>query len=82
MAQKSITQEDFSGFRKISATGISWLTSNYHRMTTKECAEFLGINVKTLASYAFRLNLVKSKEHIASVRRQQAINTNNKRWKK
>lgn len=74
--------DDFSSFRKITADGISWLMNNYHKLTTRECADYLGINVSTLSNYAYRLNLVKSKEHIASVRRKQAINTNNKRWKK
>ena len=74
--------DDLGSFCKITSAGVAWLVENYHKTTTRECADFLGINKSTLANYAYRLNLVKSKEHIASIRRQQAINTNIKRWKK
>lgn len=82
MAKNYDTYDNLGSFRKITQQGIAWLTHNYHKMTTRECAEYLGINAKTVTNYAYRLNLTKSKEHIAGIRRIQAINTNNKRWKK
>ena len=51
-------------------------------MTNAECAMRLKLKEKTLINYAFRLDLKKSPEHIARLRKLQAINTNKKRWKK
>lgn len=82
MTKNSISDENFSGFRKLTHQGVVWLIENYHALTTKECASYLNLKEKTVINYAFRLNLRKSPEHISMLRKQQAINTNNKRWKK
>lgn len=82
MIKNSINDENFSGFRKLTEEEVVWLIENYHNMTTKECANILNLKEKTVINYAFRLNLRKSPEHISKLRKRQAINTNNKRWKK
>jgi hypothetical protein len=69
-------------FRKITPIQVEWLQQNYHKMTTKDCAEYLGVKIKTLINYAFILGLRKSPEHISQLRRKQADNTNAKRWKR
>lgn len=82
MTKKSISDENYSGFRKLTHEKVVWLIENYHTMTTKECALILGIKDKTVTNYAYRLNLSKSPEHISMLRQRQAVNTNNKRWRK
>ena len=74
--------EDFANIRKLTHTQVLWLIANYHNLTNKECAERLNLKPKTLINYAFKLDLRKSPEHISRLRKQQAINTNKKRWKK
>lgn len=82
MRKNRINDDDYRGFRKLSTEGVNWLIENYHSMTTQECAVFLNLKEKTVINYAFRLNLRKSPEHISKMRRKQALNTNEKRWKK
>lgn len=82
MAKNSISDENFRGFRKLTHEQVLWLIDNYHITTNEMCARILKLKEKTLINYAFRLNLRKSPEHISKLRKQQAINTNNKRWKK
>lgn len=79
MAKKSISDIKF---RKITPLQTEWLKENYHKMTSKACSEHLGIKIKTLNNYAYILGLKKSETHISMLRRKQAENTNEKRWKK
>lgn len=80
--KKRINDENFSSFRKLTRPQVVWLIENYHTMTNEECAKRLNLKEKTLISYAYKLDLKKSREHIKMLRQKQAINTNNKRWKK
>lgn len=75
-------EENFASFRKLTHKQVLWLIENYHTMTNAMCARILNLKEKTLINYAFRLDLKKSPEHISNLRKQQAINTNNKRWRK
>ena len=80
--KKRINDENFSCFRKLTRPQVVWLIENYLTMTNAECAKRLNLKEKTLISYAYKLDLKKSREHIKMLRQKQAINTNNKRWKK
>ena len=82
MVKNRTNDENFNGFRKLTHDGVVWLIEHYHIMTTEDCAKHLNLKEKTVINYAFRLNLRKSPEHISMLRKKQAINTNNKRWKK
>lgn len=82
MQKSRISDDFFKGFRKLTHESGCWLMENYHNMTTADCASYLGLSIKTVINYAFRLNLTKSPEHISRLRHEQAVNTNKKRWKK